>query len=50
MKNYIAKTGSMLVAVLTALVLALSLAGCQKASDKMDEVVYSGLDNDGREQ
>ena len=44
MKNYIAKTGSLLVAVLTALVLALSLAGCQKASDKMDEVVYSGLD------
>lgn len=43
MKNYIAKTGSMLVAVLTALVLALSLAGCQKATDKMDEVVNSGL-------
>ena len=43
MKNHIAKTGSMLVAVLTALVLALSLAGCQKASDKMDEVVNNGL-------
>ena len=36
MKKYIAKTGSVLVAVLTALVMMLSLAGCQKATDKMD--------------
>ena len=43
MKKYIAKTGSVLVAVLTALVMMLSLAGCQKATDKMDEVVNSGL-------
>ena len=43
MKNYIAKTGSMLVAFLTALVMVLSLSGCQKATDKMDEVVNNGL-------
>ena len=43
MKKYIAKTGSVLAAFLTALIMVLSLSGCQKATDKMDEVVNSGL-------
>ena len=43
MKKYIAKTGSVLAAFLTALVMVLSLSGCQKATDKMDEVVNNGL-------
>lgn len=38
--RYIAKA----VAVLMTLVLALSFAGCKKATEKMDEAVYGGLD------
>lgn len=44
MKNYIAKRGGALLALLLTLVLALSFAGCKKASEKMDEAVYGGLD------
>lgn len=44
MKNYIAKRGGGLLALLLTLVLALSFAGCKKASEKMDEAVYGGLD------
>ena len=44
MKNYIAKRGGALLALLMTAVLALSFAGCKKASEKMDEAVYGGLD------
>ena len=44
MKNYIANRGGALLALLLTLVLALSFAGCKKASEKMDEAVYGGLD------
>ena len=44
MKNYIAKRGGALLALLLTLVLALSFAGCKKASEKMDEAVDGGLD------
>lgn len=43
MKNYIAKTASAVTALLTAVVMMFSLVACQKATDKMDEVVNSGL-------
>ena len=44
MKNYIAKRGGALLALLMTAVLALSFTGCKKASEKMDEAVYGGLD------
>lgn len=43
MKNYIAKRGGALLALLMTVVLALSFTGCKKASEKMDEAVYGGL-------
>ena len=44
MKNYIATRGGALLALLMTAVLALSFTGCKKASEKMDEAVYGGLD------
>lgn len=44
MKNTIARMGTAIVALLLTAVLALSFAGCKKASEKMDEAVYGGLD------
>lgn len=44
MKNTIARMGTAIVALLLTAVLVLSFAGCKKASEKMDEAVYGGLD------
>ena len=42
--NRVAGMGTSLVALIMTLVLSLSFAGCKKASEKMDEAVYGGLD------